>query len=187
MKRPCCVNGCGRKVIARSMCESHYRRWRRHGDPLAGGIARGSRAQWLHLHKEYSGDDCLIWPFSRHHGYAVMSFDKKSVRLCRILCEEEHGPPPSPIHEAAHSCGNGHLGCVNRRHLRWATPVENNRDKIEHGTLLHGARHPNAKLDDETVETIRRLSGSQRAIARQFNISQSVVSEIRSGKAWRHL
>jgi hypothetical protein len=31
--RSCSVAECGGKVLARGLCDKHYRRWRRHGDP----------------------------------------------------------------------------------------------------------------------------------------------------------
>lgn len=33
--RVCSVDGCHRTRVYRRYCEPHYRRWRRHGDPLA--------------------------------------------------------------------------------------------------------------------------------------------------------
>lgn len=36
----CSVEGCAGAPIKKGMCESHYGRWKRHGDPLAGGRKR---------------------------------------------------------------------------------------------------------------------------------------------------
>jgi hypothetical protein len=38
MNRPevCTVEGCDRKPQARGWCSTHYSRWQKHGDPLAG-------------------------------------------------------------------------------------------------------------------------------------------------------
>lgn len=36
----CHIEDCEGRVLARGWCSSHYQRWLRHGDPLAGGIAR---------------------------------------------------------------------------------------------------------------------------------------------------
>ena len=36
----CSIPGCGRETIARGWCWRHWKRWRRHGDPLAGGAER---------------------------------------------------------------------------------------------------------------------------------------------------
>lgn len=32
----CSIDGCGKKVASRGWCESHYQRWRKHGDPMGG-------------------------------------------------------------------------------------------------------------------------------------------------------
>ena len=32
----CSVEGCEKIAVARGMCDMHYRRWRKHGDPLVG-------------------------------------------------------------------------------------------------------------------------------------------------------
>lgn len=83
----------------------------------------------------YTGDDCLLWPFSKSNkGYGTINHDGRNLTVSRFLCAEVNGPPPTPDHVAAHSCGRGHTGCVNPRHLRWATRTENEADKIIHGT-----------------------------------------------------
>lgn len=34
MRAPCAVDGCAAPLVAHGFCDTHYRRWRRHGDPL---------------------------------------------------------------------------------------------------------------------------------------------------------
>lgn len=34
--RTCSVDGCENSHVAKGLCDRHYRRWRNHGDPLAG-------------------------------------------------------------------------------------------------------------------------------------------------------
>ena len=36
----CSIDGCEREKAARGWCRPHWKRWRRHGDPLAGGSPR---------------------------------------------------------------------------------------------------------------------------------------------------
>lgn len=36
----CSIDGCERATVGRGWCTAHYKRWKRHGDPLAGGAPR---------------------------------------------------------------------------------------------------------------------------------------------------
>lgn len=79
----------------------------------------------------FEGNECLEWPYSGNNwGYGQLTVAGRLVVASRFVCEIAHGDPPTPEYQAAHSCGNGHLGCVNPQHLRWATPKENSADKI---------------------------------------------------------
>lgn len=44
--------------------------------------------------------------------------------LFRALCWEKHGPPPTPLHHAAHLCHNGL--CINADHSEWQAEEVNN-------------------------------------------------------------
>lgn len=74
---------------------------------------------------------CYIWIGYTRGGRGTkapaVSYLGKTRNLCRYLCEEAHGPPPTPMHQAAHNTPNGCVGqlCVNEAHIRWATPSEN--------------------------------------------------------------
>lgn len=135
---PCTVSGCGKKVIARGWCLSHYSRWINNGDPLGGRIPHGETQRFYEVSvRSFVGQDCLIWPYGRSvSGYGLAVVDGKGRYVHRLACAHINGPPPTPKHQAAHSCGNGHLGCCNPRHLRWATTKENSKDRELHGTLL---------------------------------------------------
>lgn len=131
--------------------------------------------------------DCILWPFAKdQYGYG---------RICnkgahRIVCEIAHGNAPSPKHEAAHSCGNGNLGCINPKHLRWATHLENHADRAWHGTNNAGETHGASKLTNEAVVVIRELFAkgqSKASIARRFGVCESNIRKIINGKSWRHV
>lgn len=106
-----------------------------------------------------------------------------------MVCEDVYGPPPLPDAEAAHNCGNGHLGCVAKTHLRWDTPVGNQADKLLHGTDNRGEKHPLAKLSEVEVREIRRLGSSrtQISLANQFGVTEGAVRSILIGKNWAWL
>lgn len=186
---PGCPNPKSPKA-AKGLCNSHY--WQMHKGreltPLS--YRRNQCMPWIEEHSTYEGDDCLKWPFSvSDKGYASVKRDGASGAACPVMCEIAHGPKPSPIHEAAHSCGKGHEGCINPKHLRWATPKENAEDKKLHGTYKVGADLPWAKLTDEDVLEIRALNGvlSQAKIGKLFGVAQSTVFKILHGQRWGHV
>ena len=187
MGQLCNVGGCDRAVHCKGMCDKHYRRVLRHGDPLIARRTRPSaRRIWLLDHVNYEGNDCLTWPFAlRYDGYAKLD----NTNASHIMCELVNGPPP-PGHQTAHSCGNGHLACINPRHLRWATPVENNADKVLHGTVQRGEKNPKAKLNAASIICIRRLHEmgvTQKLIAIAFGVTATNVSGILKGYNWTHI
>jgi hypothetical protein len=172
------------------LCQAHYYRLVAHGDPLAGRTAEGAPARFLQDAIRYDGNDCLPWPFAENgKGYGVIWNGKRMQLVTRIVCEARHGPAPSPLHEAAHSCGKGHESCCTPAHLHWATHQENELEKVDHGTHRKGERHPLVKLSEEEVRQIRELKGVllQREIAELYGIKRTQVSRIHSGKRWGHI
>jgi hypothetical protein len=133
----------------------------------------------------YESDECLFWPYAKYRGgYAQF---ERHQSVCRYLCEFSHGPPPTREHQAAHSCGKA--GCVNKRHLSWKTRLENEADKLVHGTHLRGERQNGAKLTEENVRQIRRLKGTmfQGEIAAKFGVNYITVNDIFHGRTWAWL
>lgn len=188
----CAVADCSNPVRCKSLCSSHYARWRAHGDPLGGRQTTTKRGEATSYYRDvvlpFSEDVCLFWPYGKNSdGRAFLASRSAATNLVhrRALIELE-GPPPSDIHEAAHSCGNGHLACVNPRHVRWALPVENSADQLIHGTRNRGSRHGLSKLTEDDVRKIRALKGKmlQREIAARFGVTYSTVSSIHKGISW---
>ncbi len=185
----CRLEECEGLHFSAGYCRKHFERWKRHGDPrktLLELSPRGAPIAWLREHINHDSDDCLIWPFSRFpDGRAHMN----GAFPTRVMCELHHGAPPSPIHEAAHSCGRAYDACVNPRHLRWATPIENAADKETHGTIVRGEAHYAAKLTETDVRRIRALAGTmpQKDIAGLFGVGFGCVSNIINWQSWRHL
>lgn len=191
----CSVTGCEKNAKSKGLCDQHYLRQKRHGDPLAGGIARGETQRWIEEHRDHDADACLIWPFARSStGYGVTTAKGRYALAHRVLCEARHGPSPSRNHEAAHSCGKGHEGCVNPRHLRWATKSENCFDAVAHGTSPgfsnRGEGHGMAKLTEADVLDIRhrRANGETAAsLAKEFRVHSSCISRATHGPTWSHV
>jgi hypothetical protein len=142
---------------------------------------------WVKSHVSFDGDECLPWPFARSHGYGMVVVEGIRMHAHRYVCQCVNGPPPTPGHYTAHSCGRGRDGCVNPRHLRWATPAENSADMLVHGTRLQGERHPMAKLNAVKVARVRHLLAkgwTQQAIADLFDVERTTITLIAWGYNW---
>lgn len=189
----CNVPGCDKAVAQKGMCRAHYMRVWRYGSPES----RQNKpvvVPWLERHVNFTSDECLIWPFSRNQdGYGSIAFrdGRTSTIASRFMCRLAHGEPPEgQFYQAAHSCGNGHLGCVNPRHLSWKTVAENADDKFLHGTVCRGERVGRAKLTSSDVIDIRAMKERgvpTKEIASRFAISDKQVGSIYRRENWRHI
>ena len=185
----CSLDGCGKQGHAKGLCCNHYYMQRRNGSPTPTRRSNGTASKWIdEFALPFKGDQCLIWPHSvDKDGYARGRYPGfKTDRAHRIVCWLIHGDPPTPDHEAAHSCGMGHEGCINPIHLSWATPAENTVDRGNHGNILKNESHPMAKLDANKARLIAGMLGkkTQAEIASIFGVTYSTVSLISLGKAW---
>ena len=145
----------------------------------------GAAVLWLREHRSHHGDECLQWPFGDCNGYGTFGFNGKTHYAHVWMCELANGPAPGPNHDASHSCGHGHLGCISPVHLSWKTRSENQIDRAAHGTKNVWSKR--GKLTWEKAEEIRALKGTapQREIAKRYGISRSQVSWIMTGKSWK--
>jgi hypothetical protein len=181
----CSVANCHRPYLASGLCGTHYAR-KRLGIPLDGPV----RASPAEIEKyvtdvvlPFAGSDCLIWPFARYsNGWAI----HKSRSASNVICEMVHGPPP-PKHETAHSCGRGADGCINPCHLSWKTHLDNEQDKIGHGTVLRGYRQWANKLTESQVREIRAAKGRLDELADLYGVSITTIGDIKHRRTWKWL
>lgn len=183
----CSVEGCAKPKVARGMCKYHWQNWSRHGEAVPANLkTRGHVPLILDEIIKHEGDECLAWPYGAIKGYGVVRIDGRNHLAHRVVCEKVNGPPPDPAYDAAHNCGNGHLGCVNPKHLRWATRKDNLSDMIRHGTIMRGEKQKNAKLTEKDVFEIRKLHNkkTQLQISKDFGVSLTLVNGVIHGNKW---
>lgn len=187
--RICEVEGCDERVDAQGLCRVHYRRWRRHGDPQGGGPQRPPRGSVLEYIKENMHAGCSsAWPFSRSvNGYPQAKIEGKTVLVHRYVCELVNGSPPTIQHQAAHHCGI--RTCINGDCLWWATPSENNNEKLVHGTDNRGEKHHSAKLTESEVLLIRAQKDTVplSTLAMKFDVTPQHIWAIQSHLYWSWL
>ena len=180
--------GCGKLAVGKGLCRNHYMMLKARGTTEHHDRFR-RRIRWIEEHAAWDGDGCLLWPFGVNEmGRGQLSYAGRQMSAPRVMCIIAHGPPPTPAHEAAHSCGMGHKGCVNPRHLRWATRSENIADQIEHGTLRRGSAVNTSKLTPDDVRAIRARDGETgAAVAADYGVSPSAIWAIWNGVSWAWL
>jgi DNA invertase Pin-like site-specific DNA recombinase len=87
---------------------------------------------------------------------------------------------------ACHTCDNPR--CVNPDHLYVGTDLDNSRDAVERGRLAVGERNFNARLTEDQVREMRRLSGlSYAEMARMYGVSRPTATRAYKGDTWRHV
>lgn len=143
------------------------------------------RRDWMLAHQSYPHENwCLMWPFYRDkNGRGVIELDGEHYAH-RLMCKMVKGEPPTPEHGTAHSCGAGHLGCVNPHHLSWKTQAENLEDCREHGTQPKHHLGNRGHFSQDEVEQIRRLlkTQTQLSIAQLYRVTESTISDIARGR-----
>lgn len=117
----------------------------------------------------------------------MLSRDGKARRykVHRIVLNTFVGPRP-PGMECRHFPDRDQKN--NRlTNLSWGTHIENELDKVVHGTLMRGEYHASSKLTADDVGRIFALRESgflQREIGAQIGICQSHVAAILAGRKW---
>jgi hypothetical protein len=140
-KGNCTLDGCERTHFGKGYCVKHYKRWAKYGDPLAGSTEHGAAWRFIEAAATSQTDACIIYPFYRNQeGYGWMRVKGGTGNIgahvqVAILA---NGSKPSPKHEACHTCGKGHEGCVNPSHIYWGTRSDNVKDAYRHGTAFAG-------------------------------------------------
>ncbi len=171
MMRVCDVEGCGSKHYCRGYCIRHYRRFKFHGDPLAGRIDDGLQLKFLSDALNTESDACIEWPFQfTSRGYGRIKDGYVSRGAHRVMCRMAHGEPPSDTHHAAHSCHN--RACVNPRHIRWATAYENVQDREEAGRTACGEAMGSSKLTKTDVLVIRSSGQGASELAEKYGVGR---------------
>lgn len=97
------------------------------------------------------------------------------------------GPPPN-FKDAARAevnHKNGDKEDNRRSNIEWLSSRDNKTHAYDIGLRKHGENHPDSKLSDEDVRTIRELRGRvpQKVLAKRFGVSRPLISEVQIGRA----
>jgi hypothetical protein len=133
---------------------------------------------------------CHEWTAGRYRdGYGRIRVGGRILRAHRVAWEFERGPIPEG-QQVLHKCDNP--PCVREDHLFLGTQAENIADMNAkgRGNQPKGSDHGSAKLTEEEIPEIRSLlahGAPGRFIARIYGVSDTLISNINTGKAWKHV
>lgn len=194
-KRPpapatCTAEGCGKPHAYGGYCQAHYLKIRR-----TGKIYKSRREEvqdFFEATVKSDSTECIWWPFGRKKDkkkeYGFFMHKGKTRSAHRFMCMLAHGEPAKPELEAAHLCGNP--SCVNPNHLKWKTKLENQADRLVHGTDCRGVKSCNTNLTEEDVRAIRELARHgtpHKVIAMRFGKSLGGLRSIIYRITWKHV
>jgi hypothetical protein len=132
---------------------------------------------------DFSGD-CWLWTAGlSKKGYGQFYYDGKmwaTHRLAYFLANGELPPAPLIIR---HKCRS--KNCVNPDHLEPGTIDDNNQDKKRDGTQNTGENHGSSKLTWEQVAQIRIRPESGRQLAKEYEVSHTVIQKVRRCETWK--
>jgi len=159
---------------------------------------------WKHV--ECNADGCWEWRSHKQwQGYGQFKIRHSDGRwqtkmAHRVAWQIEVGQIPPGLY-VCHHCDNP--SCVRPDHLFLGTAAENNADRNAKGRQARGVKvrrkngdrrgeeHPNAKLTEAIVLEIRKRYAaggvSQTALAKEYGVNQTKISEAVRGITWVHV
>lgn len=140
---------------------------------------------------------CWLWERYINKGYGRIGFNSRYFSTHRFSYLAFKGPFPKEMY-VCHNCDTP--SCVNPAHLFLSTFTGNMEDMVQKKRQAmgkqngmfgrQGEKSPRAKLKDEQIQEIFRLSEEgwkQKDIASKFKISDRHIRDIQNKKYWKHL
>ena len=119
----------GSKAKTSSGKSVRIKRARRSGDLVD---RNDSVMDFVNRAKSAASTECIFVPGAMLGSPAKVVFCGKTISAARYMLLITSGAPEFEGFVARHVCGNGHLSCVNPRHLIWGTQGDNVADANKH-------------------------------------------------------
>lgn len=174
----CSIEECGGRIVAKGLCDKHYRRARKFGSATARNDRYGiPLRERLVARSQRVENGCIEWIGTKNDdGYGNIKIGRRNCLVHRIAFELDRGL--IQVGKCVcHHCDNP--SCINVDHLFLGTRAENTADMLEKRRHCYGERNPKAKLSDRQIEEIRNSLDSGRIVAERLGIAKSYVSKLR--------
>lgn len=130
----------------------------------------------------------ILKPATTPFGYKVVNVSGK-MKFVHVLMLEAFVGPRQKGFEARHIDdikANNSLA-----NLCWGTHADNYADRIRNGGGNQGNRHGMAKLNDESVNAIRRIYSegdiTQLALGKKYGVSRRCIGKVVNRCGWTHI
>lgn len=182
----CSVDDCGSKTIAKGLCNKHYLRLKNHGAVELPALVPRTAREALDAGSLAAASGCIEWQKCLREGYGRVFFEGRLHSAHVLSWERVNGPIPEDK-QINHTCHN--RSCINVDHLYLGDQVQNMADMREAGRArpVRGTAVATAKLDEVNVLAIRASSKSGAQLAREYEVSESLIRSIRQRQSWAWL
>lgn len=152
-------------------------------------ITTALRLRLLRKIERRGPDECWPWTGAVRNGYGAIKHNGKVLGTHCVAYVLANGSIPDG-QIVRHSCDN--RLCCNPAHLLAGDPRDNVLDMIERRQWgpQRGEECPNARLTEDKVREIRRLSragNGPRSLARRYGVNEATIRGVISGKTWKHV
>ena len=132
--------------------------------------------------------ECMVWQGHAHLGkHPQMRWEGKATSARRVAFEFLRGPIKGVKQIGVRE--DCHCLCIDPEHLVARTKAQAGKGHLvklaTKVKIAETRRGQSLKLDSATVHAIRNSDDAGRALAEQHQVSNSMVSRIRRGNAWR--
>jgi hypothetical protein len=187
--RICVIAYCGQRHKGWGLCGKHLSRLKRTGTTDEWTRSLADRF-WSKVDQR-GPEDCWLWTGAKNeHGYGVMRPEGRrtgpTVKSHRVSLTLAGVDIEGLV--VRHSCDNP--PCVNPAHLSVGTKADNSADMVARGRSPRGSRSGASKLTESQVVEIRaRCAAGQlhRVVAADYGVSRVTITNIATGKTWRHV
>jgi hypothetical protein len=185
----CIVGSCGKPAKNRGMCWGHYTSQRRYGDPEYSSPSKRQERRFWGAFEQGHPEDCWEWhgnTLAHKMPYGRVYYEGKQVLAHRLSYALHNGYLPDDA-LVLHHCDNPK--CVNPRHLYLGDHTDNAQDRVQRNRSnpKRGEDAATSKLTEDQVRAIRAAFGTCDELAKEFGVSRSLISLVRTRKVWAHI